>query len=83
MNNKVVVIMNGRVTVNELYTDANAAHERYKELVRVSKKGKRDTDIITVYRMLDDYPMAFEEIIWKKSPRGLFFLFYHFITLVD
>lgn len=62
-NNKVVVIMNGRVTVNELYTDVNAAHERYKELVRVSKKGKRATDMITVYRMLDDYPMAFEEII--------------------
>lgn len=62
-NNKVVVMMNGRVTVNELYTDANAAHERYKELVRVSKKGKRDTDMITVYRLLDDYPMAIEEII--------------------
>lgn len=62
MNNKVVVIMNGRVTVNELYTDANAAHERYKELVRVSKKGKRDTDMITVYRLLDDYPMAYVEL---------------------
>lgn len=62
-NNKVVVIMNGRVTVNELYTDADAAHNRFKELVRVSKKGKRDTDMITVYRLLDDYPMAFEEII--------------------
>ena len=63
MNNRVVVMMNGRVTVNEFYTDANAAHERYKELVRVSKKGKRDTDMITVYRMLDDYPMAIEEIV--------------------
>ena len=62
-NNKVVVIMNGRVTVNELYTDADAAHNRFKELVRVSKKGKRDTDMITVYRLLDDYPMAVEEII--------------------
>lgn len=62
-NNKVVVMMNGRVTVNELYTDANAAYERFKELVRVSKKGKRDTDMITVYRLLDDYPMAIEEII--------------------
>ena len=62
-NNKVVVMMNGRVTVNELYTDANAAHERFKELVRVSKTGKRDTDMITVYRLSDDYPMAIEEII--------------------
>ena len=62
-NNKVVVMMNGRVTVNELYTDADAAHNRFKELVRVSKKGKRDTDMITVYRLLDDYPMAIEEII--------------------
>lgn len=63
MNNKVVVMMNGRVTVNELYTDANAAHERFKELVRVRKTGKRDTDMITVYRLQDDYPMAVEEII--------------------
>lgn len=63
MNNKVVVMMNGRVTVNELYTDANAAHERFKELVRVSKTGKRDTDVITVYRLQEDYPMAIEEIV--------------------
>lgn len=63
MNNRVVVMMNGRITVNEFYTDANAAHERFKELARVSKTGKRDTYVITVYRLREDYPMAIEEIV--------------------
>lgn len=63
MKNEVVAMCNSRVTVRDEYETAERAHERFKELVRVSKTGKRDTDVITVYRLQEGYPMAIEEIV--------------------
>lgn len=63
MKHEVVAMANGKVTIRETYDTAERAHERFSELVRVSKKKMRDTDMITVYRLQDGYPMAVEEII--------------------
>lgn len=63
MKHEVVVLANDKVTIRETYNTAERAHERYKEIIRVSKKKMRDTDKITVFRLQDDYPMAVEDII--------------------
>lgn len=63
MKHEVVVLVNDKVTIRETYNTAERAHERYKEIIRVSKKKMRDTDKITVFRLQDDYPMAVEDII--------------------
>lgn len=63
MKNTVFLMMNGKLITNEWYPTAEDAHKRFTELVRVSRKKMRDTDMITVYRLQDGYPMAMEEII--------------------
>lgn len=63
MTNEVVTVANGKVTIRETYDTAERAHERFTELVRVIRKKMRDTDMITVYRLQDGYPMAMEQII--------------------
>ena len=63
MKHEVVATANGKVTIRETYDTAERAHERYKELVRVSKKKIRDTDVIAIFRFADGYPMASEQII--------------------
>lgn len=63
MKNEIVVIANGKVTIRESYNTAERAYERFKEIVRVSRKKMRDTDMITIYRLQDGYPMAVEEIV--------------------
>lgn len=63
MKNTVFLMMNGKFITNEWYPTAEDAHKRFTELVRVSRKKMRDTDMITVYRLQDGYPMAMEQII--------------------
>lgn len=63
MTNEVVTVANGKVTIRETYDTAERAHKRFTELVRVSRKKLCATDMITVYRLQDGYPMAIEEII--------------------
>lgn len=59
--NDVIVMCNDKVTMHEVYETAYRAHERFKELVRVSKHGDND-GVITVMRLFDGNIMALKTI---------------------
>ena len=82
MKNEVVAMCNSRVTVRDEYETAERAHDRYKELVN-AWKGRSHDGHNTIVRLQDGYPMAMEQFVWERSPKGLCFLFYYFSTLAD
>lgn len=59
--NDVIAMCNNKMTVHDVYEDAERAHERFKELVRVSKHHDND-GVITIMRLSDGYIMAMETI---------------------
>lgn len=62
MKNEVIAMVNNTVTIREEYETAERAHERFTELVRVSK-GHEHEGLITIARLQDGYPMATEQFI--------------------